>query len=200
MKRYYSIIEKWLDDNLQDKKGSSYRLPRSLIPSTYSLELLPDIYGADPSKFTFSGTVKIVVSCNEDTNNITLNSKKLTINEKSVKILSLSTGSNMVNPEFQSLSYDEELQLVTFITRNQVIKGHNYSIEMKFTGPLLDDLQGLYYSSYKEENITRYHFRNVHAYSCILVIKINRFLHESLLKIWDFFHKCEKFRLFTSGV
>ena len=30
-------------------------------------------------------------------------------------------------------------------------------------------------------------------------VKINRFSHESLLKIWDFFHKCEKFRLFTSG-
>jgi hypothetical protein len=29
--------------------------------------------------------------------------------------------------------------------------------------------------------------------------KNNRFLHESLLKIWDFFHECEKFRLFTSG-
>jgi hypothetical protein len=27
----------------------------------------------------------------------------------------------------------------------------------------------------------------------------NRFLHESLLKIWDFFHECEKFRLCTSG-
>ena len=27
----------------------------------------------------------------------------------------------------------------------------------------------------------------------------NRFLHESLLKIWDFFHECKKFRLFTSG-
>ena len=27
----------------------------------------------------------------------------------------------------------------------------------------------------------------------------NRFLHESLLRIWDFFHECEKFRLFTSG-
>ena len=158
MKRYYSIIEKWLDDNLQDKKGSNYRLPRSLIPSMYSVELFPDIYGADPSKFTFSGIVKIDMSCNEDTNNITLNSKKLMINEKSVKILSLSTGSNIGNPGFQSLSYDEELQLVTFITRNQFIKGHNYSIEMNFTGPLLDDLQGLYYSSYKEGNITRYDF------------------------------------------
>ena len=29
--------------------------------------------------------------------------------------------------------------------------------------------------------------------------KINRFLHESLLKVWDYFHECEKFRLFTSG-
>jgi hypothetical protein len=124
----------------------------------YSVELFPDIYGADPSKFTFSGIVKIDMSCNEDTNNITLNSKKLMINEKSVKILSLSTGSNIGNPGFQSLSYDEELQLVTFITRNQFIKGHNYSIEMNFTGPLLDDLQGLYYSSYKEGNITRYDF------------------------------------------
>ena len=30
-------------------------------------------------------------------------------------------------------------------------------------------------------------------------ILINRFLQESLLKIWDFLHECEKFRLFTSG-
>jgi hypothetical protein len=32
-----------------------------------------------------------------------------------------------------------------------------------------------------------------------MLLKLNRFLHESLLKIWDFFHECEKFRLFTSG-
>ena len=31
-------------------------------------------------------------------------------------------------------------------------------------------------------------------------VKNNKYLHESLLKIWDFFHGCEKFRLFTSGV
>jgi hypothetical protein len=31
------------------------------------------------------------------------------------------------------------------------------------------------------------------------VNKINRSLHESLLKIWDFFHECEKFLLFTSA-
>ena len=33
----------------------------------------------------------------------------------------------------------------------------------------------------------------------MMMMKTNRFLHESLLKIWDFFHECEKFRLFTSG-
>jgi hypothetical protein len=32
-----------------------------------------------------------------------------------------------------------------------------------------------------------------------VMCEINRFLHESLLKIWDFFHECEKFRLFTGG-
>ena len=35
---------------------------------------------------------------------------------------------------------------------------------------------------------------NAHVYvyrGCVLP-KINRFLHESLLKIWDFFHECEK--------
>ena len=31
-----------------------------------------------------------------------------------------------------------------------------------------------------------------------LISKNNRFLHESLLKIWDFFHECQKFRIFTS--
>ena len=31
----------------------------------------------------------------------------------------------------------------------------------------------------------------------LVIRETNRFLHESLLKIWDFFHECEKFRLFT---
>ena len=62
-------------------------------------------------------------------------------------------------------------------------------------------------------NVTR--FRYLFLFSSIGIINLttgvikckssmiggecNRFLHESLLKIWDFFHECEKFRLFTSG-
>jgi hypothetical protein len=39
---------------------------------------------------------------------------------------------------------------------------------------------------------------NFYIYICISHnLKINRFLHESLLQIWDFVHECEKFRLFT---
>lgn len=154
MKRYYDIIDKWLSDNLQESRGSNYRLSRSLIPSSYDLELFPNIYTDNPTKFDFSGKVKIYVTCIDNTNNITINSRKLEISEKSVQIISLNRSTT--NPEFLSLSYDEELQLLTFETRNKFLKGHNYIIEMNFTGPLLDDLQGLYYSSYKEGNITRY--------------------------------------------
>ena len=154
MSRYYSHIENWLDENLQDNQGSDYRLSRSVIPSFYSIELFPDLYSGDPSKFTFTGSVTIQMTCTENTSNFTLNSRQLEIDEKSVKIESLDKV--IVGPVFLSLSYDADSQLVTFVSSSQFIKGYNYSIAMNFSGPLLDDLQGLYYSSYKEGNTTRY--------------------------------------------
>lgn len=153
MKRYYSVIDKWLDENLKESEASDYRLSRAVLPSAYYLELFPDIYSADPANFSFSGSVKIHITCEQDTNNFTLNSRKITIDEKSVKILSLDTSKQ--DAGFLSMVYNDERQLVTFVTRNQLIRGNNYSIEMNFTGPLLDDLQGLYYSSYKQGNTTR---------------------------------------------
>ena len=154
MRRYYSAIEKWLDETLQEAKGTSYRLPRTLIPSVYTVELFPDIYAENPENFTFSGSVTIEIFCNENTDNLTLNSRQLSLLENSVEISS--SDRNVADPQFLSLSYNKDWQLVTFITKNQFIKGHNYSIMMNFTGPLLDDLQGLYYSSYKEGSATRY--------------------------------------------
>ena len=52
-------------------------------------------------------------------------------------------------------------------------------------------------------NISRYRLKHC-AFHCFFFLanccnEINRFLHESLLKICDFFHECEKFHLFTSG-
>ncbi|XP_052090870.1 uncharacterized protein LOC127727793 [Mytilus californianus] len=154
MSRYYSHIENWLDENLQDDQGSDYRLSRSVIPSAYSIELFPDLYSGDPSKFIFTGSVTIQITCTENTSNFTLNSRQLEIDENSVKIDSLDK--HVASPVFLSLSYDADSQLVTFVSSNQFIKGYNYSIAMNFTGPLLDDLQGLYYSSYNEGNTTRY--------------------------------------------
>ncbi|CAC5411232.1 ANPEP [Mytilus coruscus] len=154
MSRYYSHIENWLDENLQDDQGSDYRLSRSVIPSAYSIELFPDLYSGDSSKFIFTGSVTIQITCTENTSNFTLNSRQLEIDQNSVKIDSLDK--HIASPVFLSLSYDADSQLVTFVSSNQFIKGYNYSIAMNFTGPLLDDLQGLYYSSYNEGNTTRY--------------------------------------------
>lgn len=55
------------------------RLPKALKPIHYILKVTPHMYGSDPSKFTFSGHVKIEMNCSEPTTNVTLHINQLNV-------------------------------------------------------------------------------------------------------------------------
>lgn len=155
MTKYYSIIEKWLDDNMAAASGGSslkdVRLPRSILPELYTLELFPDIYQPSPENFTFSGTVSILVNVMNNTNNVTLHINKLTVDPNSVRVMKMS---DFRVVQTQSLKEDKERQFLIIFLSQPLQKGEKYEVSMRFQGPLTDDLAGLYYSAYKRGDQT----------------------------------------------
>ena len=59
------------------------RLPRNLLPTIYTIRLLPFI---EQGNFTTQGNVIILVDCMEDTHNITLNSADIDIDKISISV------------------------------------------------------------------------------------------------------------------
>lgn len=60
-----------------------YRLPGDLLPSSYTIRLLPFL---DEGNFTTDGYIEILVDCVADTNNIVMNSLDITINVLSISV------------------------------------------------------------------------------------------------------------------
>lgn len=155
MSKYYHTIEGWLDDNLASFTGGNslkdVRLPRSVLPQLYTLEIYPDIYHPDPRNFTYSGSVDIDVLVVEETNNITLHINKLTVDPNSVRVLNSATFSII---QTGGLTEDKDRQFLVVSVLTPLQKGGNYTLSMSFRGPLTDDLAGLYYSSYRRGDQT----------------------------------------------
>ncbi|XP_066270940.1 aminopeptidase N-like [Branchiostoma lanceolatum] len=115
------------------------RLPSSLVPVHYQIELQPDL-----NTFTFIGSEQITIQCLESTNYMLLNSRLLNITDGSVS-LQTATG-EAVNVERWFLYPENEFFVVQSAQRLR--KGDNYILSVSFSGMLMDDLRGFYRSSY----------------------------------------------------
>ncbi|KAJ8311343.1 LOW QUALITY PROTEIN: hypothetical protein KUTeg_010698 [Tegillarca granosa] len=136
------------------RKINDVRLPRTITPIQYDLELQPNLYGSDPEIFNFEGFVRIKLQCVEKARNITLNSNKLLIDVDSIVVVP--DDGNVPNPKYTDLTTDAARQFAVISLDNELIPGKTYTLEMKFSGPLKTDLKGLYLSSYQEAGTTRY--------------------------------------------
>lgn len=130
------------------------RLPLTLDPIYYDLELQPYMYSGNRDEFSFRGFVRIVVKCVRATDNVTLHINKLTIKEGSLTFSSESPTSS--DPAYTSWEEDKERQFLVVRLDKVMTEGRRYVLQMNFTGPLTDDLHGLYLSSYMRGNKTVY--------------------------------------------
>ncbi|KAH8024437.1 hypothetical protein HPB51_022946 [Rhipicephalus microplus] len=117
------------------------RLPRSLVPVHYDVELTPRLDG----KFTFNGSVAILVRCVLETWNVTLHIKDLNVSDVSVSESNAAGGSRV---EHDSYDEDKHLQFLIIKLKRPLAVGANYTVRMNFVGLLNDDLAGFYRSSY----------------------------------------------------
>src|SRR3984957_20361986 len=112
-----------------------FRLPRTIEPETYHIELEPDIATA-----TFSGTVRIDAVVHETADEIVLNAAELAISD--VEVLT-SDGITILC----SVNFNDELEQVTFQPADLLPPGP-CTISCRFSGTLNDKLRGFYRSTY----------------------------------------------------
>lgn len=72
--------------SLKDEDEETYRLPLSVQPTHYDLEIRPILDGTGDEQFTAPGKVTIRVTCNETTNSITLHSKEIEIEHDQITV------------------------------------------------------------------------------------------------------------------
>ncbi|MGA2933186.1 MAG: M1 family metallopeptidase, partial [Acidimicrobiales bacterium] len=138
--------------------SEAFRLPRTVDPETYRMEIEPNVASA-----TFSGTVAIDVVVREPVTEIVLNAAELAISD--VEVLG-SDGSTVGC----SVTFDDDLEQVVFRPPSELPPGP-CTISCRFTGTLNDKLRGFYRSTYigpdgETQTIATTQFESVDARRC----------------------------------
>ena len=113
-----------------------YRLPRTVVPSRYDIELAPDL-----ESFTFDGVETVQVQIVEPVGSIILNAIDIEID-----IAKLAVGDRTLDA---TVEYDESMQRAT-LTLGEVVPAGEAELQLEFRGVLNDQLHGFYRSSFTD--------------------------------------------------
>ena len=116
---------------------NKYRLPKTIIPSYYSITIEPDLENEK-----FSGSEIISIEIKDKINTIKLNSIGLKIDTAEI-----------ISDELKSESITEDKEHETIsINFNNHFEPGEYKLKINFHGNLDNSLRGFYLSRYKDEN------------------------------------------------
>ena len=110
-----------------------YRLPRSVIPRRYDIELAPDLGGA-----RFSGRVRVELEVAERVDRVVLNAAELDVESCTLDGVPV------------SFTLDEGLERLEILPSTSLAAG-SAVLEVVFTGTLNDRLRGFYRSTYVDD-------------------------------------------------
>src|SRR3954451_3001439 len=119
--------------------GSPYRLPRSVTPSYYAIELR-----LDPEAPTFDGTEDVSIRVHEPVTEIALNGKELTVHARAVIADDGSTGEGAKAVPAPSAGS------ITLELPGELAAG-DYTLRVSFTGRLSDLMEGMYRSRFTDD-------------------------------------------------
>ncbi len=138
----FLILSLLLITNNKSQATESYRLPDTVRPNLYTLEISPDL---ENSNFTANEKITLVIS--KETKEIILNSCEIKIDN--VKITN-KKNNDTVNLE---VTYDQENETAKFSSTNTLQVG-TYVLSLNYKGILNDKLRGFYLSKYTDNNQT----------------------------------------------
>ncbi|KAL8580187.1 hypothetical protein ACOMHN_059160 [Nucella lapillus] len=142
-------VRKWLASKASGGAGTTlnYRLPTSVTPYHYDLELRPEIYGPDPAAFNFSGKVTIYIRVLEPTSTITLHSYRL--DEQTIRSSARLSFHNDTDTGYvQEVTFDVSRHFLTIAVSRELRVNETFRLYLEFGAPLPGSGVGLYYTSY----------------------------------------------------
>jgi len=128
---------------VDNKRDLNVRLPTSILPVTYKINLLPFLI---PDNFSIAGHVDLDVEVKEATSSISIHIYDIIIHEKDVTVQT-EDGTML---EVIGHGYDEERQFYIIYLGEEVTAG-NLKLNIFFTGNLNNELAGFYRSSYTDQ-------------------------------------------------
>jgi len=117
----------------------SFRLPRTVEPVIYRMEIEPNVSSA-----SFSGTVEIDVIVHEPVDELVLNAAELAISDVEIR----TEGGDVLGC---TVSFRDELEQVVFQPATTLPPGP-CRVSCRFTGNLNDKLRGFYRSTFTDES------------------------------------------------
>ncbi|XP_046380097.2 aminopeptidase N-like [Haliotis rufescens] len=130
------------------------RIPLALYPLYYDIEIRPNMYEGAAENFTFNGFTRIQLRCDTPTRNVTLHTNKLQITPGSLEFGA--EPGTAAAPSIENWEWDKDRQFMVIHLDGLLVKDGLYYVKMNYTGPLSDDLHGLYLSKYEQNNDTIY--------------------------------------------
>jgi len=119
--------------------GSPYRLPRTVTPSHYAIELR-----LDPDEPTFDGTEDVAITVHEAVTEIAINGKDLTVHTGTV------LGSDGTTVEISKAVPDPSAGRITLELPGELAAA-DYTLRLSFTGKLSDLMEGMYRSRFTDD-------------------------------------------------
>ncbi|KAK3769904.1 hypothetical protein RRG08_048116 [Elysia crispata] len=135
-------------------KVTDVRLPDTVMPIHYDVELTPMFFASDPKDFTYSGETTLIVECMKPTDRISVHAKDIVIDQSTISVQGVVP--NKADPSFLNMEIDEDREFIILVMSGNLRVGQRYRIFLSYSAELKNDLHGLYYSQYSRGNDTVY--------------------------------------------
>ncbi|XP_021536217.1 aminopeptidase N [Neomonachus schauinslandi] len=139
----------------QSKPWNRYRLPKTLIPSSYNVTLKPYLTPNSEGLYTFHGTSTVRFTCSEPTNVIIIHSNKLNYTNNQGQRVALRGVGGTRAPAIDTTELVELTEYLVVHLREPLQVNGQYEMDSEFQGELADDLAGFYRSEYIENGVKK---------------------------------------------
>ncbi|XP_006740755.1 aminopeptidase N [Leptonychotes weddellii] len=139
----------------QSKPWNRYRLPKTLIPSSYNVTLQPYLTPNSEGLYSFRGTSTVRFTCSESTNVIIIHSNKLNYTNIQGQRVALRGVGGTQAPAIDTTELVELTEYLVVHLREPLKVNGQYEMDSEFQGELADDLAGFYRSEYIENGVKK---------------------------------------------
>ncbi|XP_059825588.1 aminopeptidase Q-like isoform X3 [Hypanus sabinus] len=128
------------------------RLPKTLIPRHYQLELWPRLLPGQQQLESFLGQVNLTVTCKEETEIILLHSQELNYSWVAISARRPGLRSSLT---ILDIWLEVQNQYLVIELNDTLVPGQDYTIQANYSGQLIDGKAGLCIHSYLEWGINK---------------------------------------------